>query len=82
MMIVYALRHYKISADDDDYDDPSRPMDFSEIGIYSTQEEAIKAIDRVKGQERFQAWLGGFRIEGHTLDMDGWDEGFVSFDDA
>jgi len=47
------------------------------IGVYSTEEEAKAAIERLKGKPGFVDYPGGFQIHPHTLNRDGWTEGFI-----
>jgi hypothetical protein len=75
---VYELRHYKIAHNEEPDDDRS-PKD---IGIYSSEEKAKAAIDRVKDKLGFRDWPGGFRIFRALVDKDYWEEGFISSDDA
>jgi hypothetical protein len=75
---VYELWHYKIAAGEEPDEDKS-PKD---IGVYSTEERAKAAIERVKDKPGFCDWPGGFRIFRAILDKDYWTEGFISSDEA
>jgi homoserine kinase type II len=52
------------------------------IGVYSTELEAIAAIERVRDRPGFVNYPGGFQIHSHELNRDGWTEGFISTTDA
>ena len=47
------------------------------IGIYSTRENAEKALERVKDKPGFRSRQEGFEIFSHRLDRDGWVDGFA-----
>jgi hypothetical protein len=47
------------------------------IGAYSSESEARRAIERVKGQRGFADFPEGFQIHEKVLDTDGWSDGFV-----
>ncbi|MBK1840486.1 hypothetical protein JHL17_24085 [Azospirillum sp. YIM B02556] len=48
------------------------------IGIYSTQEAAMAAIERLRDKAGFQDWPECFKIHPTRLDEDGWAEGFFT----
>jgi homoserine kinase type II len=48
------------------------------IGVYSNEEEAKRAIERVKGQPGFRDYPEGFVIDPYELNQDNWAEGFVT----
>jgi homoserine kinase type II len=48
------------------------------IGVYSIQERAKEAIERLKNQPGFVDHLEGFDIDVYPLDKDHWTEGFVT----
>lgn len=73
-MIVYKLYHIRTRPDGED--------DEKLIGIYTTEEKAKAAIERVKGAPGFRDYPDGFEIFEHRLDEDGWVEGFISADEA
>jgi hypothetical protein len=52
------------------------------IGIYSTEENANAAIERLKDRPGFRDWPNGFRVFGRTLDEDRWADGFIRWDEA
>jgi hypothetical protein len=47
------------------------------IGVYSTQQEANAAIERLKSKPGFVDCPTGFQIHPHSLNRDGWSEGFT-----
>ena len=47
------------------------------IGVYSSEEEARTAIQRVKDKAGFAEFQAGFHIYPYTLDRDSWTEGFI-----
>jgi hypothetical protein len=78
---VFRLWHFRIASDQEaDPGDPAQvPM---EGGLYSTEDNAKAAIDRVRDRTEFRAWPEGFRIYQHALDVDHWEQGFISWDEA
>jgi len=61
-MDVYILHHvHEIDTDNEDV---------KLIGVYSTENEAKKAIERLKGQPGFCENPQGFQIDRYTLDQD------------
>jgi hypothetical protein len=47
------------------------------IGVYSSEETAKAAIERVKDKKGFVDFQQGFNIYPHQLDRDSWLEGFI-----
>ena len=47
------------------------------IGVYSSDEEARAAIERVKGKPGFVDFPQGFEVCPYSLDRDHWPDGFV-----
>jgi homoserine kinase type II len=47
------------------------------IGVYSSEQEAKFAIQRLKDQPGFVDFMEGFQICPYELDRDHWTEGFV-----
>jgi homoserine kinase type II len=75
MTIVYKLYHiYNRGSDGEGDDDEETKL----IGIYSTKEKAEAAILRVKDKPGFRDYPDGFEIFEHTLDRDGWVDGFTT----
>ena len=70
---VYPMWHVRR---DDEYGD-----DAKFIGVYSSEEEAGRAIDRLKDQPGFRDHPAGFQFEPYEIDNDHWTEGF-GFSDA
>jgi hypothetical protein len=73
-MIVYMLYHSR------DLDDLENNLKL--IGIYTSEEKAKNAIERVGGQPGFRDFPNGFQIYRQTLDEDSWAEGFITTDEA
>lgn len=51
------------------------------IGIYRTQEDAMAAIERLKGKPGFVNYPQGFEIHDRVLGEDSWTEDFVEVPD-
>ena len=67
---VYLLYH--IYNDDDD------DVETKLIGVYSSQNLATEAIDRLKSKPGFSTYPSGFQIFEKRVDLDGWTEGFIT----
>jgi homoserine kinase type II len=52
------------------------------IGIYTSKELALAALDRVKDKPGFKERPEGFEIDEVVLDTDDWTEGFISWAEA
>jgi hypothetical protein len=78
---IYSLWHFQIGADEqEEYDDPAqRPQ---EIGLFSSDDRARDAIARLKERPDFRDFPNGFRIDSAPPDIDHWEGGFVSWDEA
>jgi hypothetical protein len=48
------------------------------IGVYSSEELAVSAKDRMAIQPGFKDQAEGFEISAYTLDKDNWVEGFIT----
>jgi len=48
------------------------------IGVYSSQEAAQRAVDRLKLQPGFRDTPEGFSIDPYSLDEDNWTDGYVT----
>lgn len=48
------------------------------IGVYSAEEEAKRALERVKDQPGFRDYPEGFLVSPYFLNEDNWTEGFVT----
>lgn len=57
---------------DDEYDD------VKVIGVYSTEDAAMGAIDRARLREGFRDEPDCFIADAYTLDEDNWTDGFVT----
>lgn len=68
MTVVYMLWHVY---ERDDRDEQKF------IGAYSTEDEAIAAVERLRNKPGFRDYPRGFQIHEVTLNRDGWTEGFV-----
>jgi homoserine kinase type II len=73
-VVDYLLYHIRAKENDDD--------DEKLIGIYTAEEKAKAAIQRLRGKPGFRDYPNGFEIFEHVLDRDSWTEGFISADDA
>jgi hypothetical protein len=67
---VFLLEHVHVFEDGGE--------DTKTIGIYSTLEAAQCAIERLKGQPGFRDSPGGFNIDSYSLDMDHWEDGYLT----
>ena len=66
-MPVYVLQHaYEL----DDHEDVKL------IGVYSSEQRARDAIDRLKDAPGFAEHREGFCIDAYELDQDHWESGF------
>ena len=73
MTKIYTLRHTIVRGDDDE--------NHKEIGTYSTEENAKRAIERLKDKPGFRDPRGYFTIDSSLLDFDYWADGFGIEDD-
>jgi len=48
------------------------------VGVYSTEDAAKSAIERLRRQPGFCDTTDGFHVDRYCLDEDHWAEGFVS----
>jgi len=48
------------------------------IGVYSSEQRASEAVERLKMQLGFDEHPDRFHIDHYTLDQDNWVEGFVT----
>ena len=48
------------------------------IGVYSSKEQAEKAIEKSSGQPGFKDLLEYFNIDEYVIDQDHWTEGFLT----
>ncbi len=68
-MRVFLLQHSHPLEDSEDY---------KVLGIYSSEGNALLAIDRYRRLPGFRDWPDGFSIDQWELDGDAWTEGFVT----
>lgn len=71
---VFLLSHVR---SDDEYAEDSKL-----IGVYSSEEEAQRAIARVVDRAGFKDQPAGFQLDPYTLGEDHWTEGFISWNEA
>lgn len=71
-MNLYVLWHeYYVPEDNYDVE--------TELGIYSTYKNAQDALKKFRSNPRFRDHPDDFQIAEIEVDLDGWQEGFVSF---
>ena len=71
-MFVYLLQHsYLLDPETDVYETKT-------IGIYSAQERAEAAVERLQKCEGFRDHPEDFFIDRYEVDEDNWTEGFVT----
>ncbi len=76
-VVVYQLYHEHSGEDEfgDEFEHAKA------LGIYSSQEKALAAVERYKLQPGFCDYPDGFAIDAVNLDEDsGWAEGFLAID--
>lgn len=82
MTSIFYLYHYKIAAEDEvieiDADEKGEKL----IGIFSSTAKAKEAIRHLVEMPGFRDWKDGFRIMEDELDAYGWEDGFISGDEA
>jgi hypothetical protein len=79
MKTVIVLHHVHIHDSDNE--------DVKLIGIYSTREKAVDAVERLRIQPGFRdspninedATESGFTLDTYTIDEDNWAEGFFTY---
>lgn len=69
MKYVYLLEHTHVYSTDEE--------DTKIIGIFSTKQEALKAIDQLKNISGFNKYPQGFNIDKYKLDQIFWQEGYA-----
>ena len=71
--IVHVVQHARpLESEGDD--------DVKLIGVYSTREAALGAIERLSGQPGFRDFPEGFHIDEYPIDFDHWAGGFGAGD--
>lgn len=73
-MEVFVLQHVHI------FDDGKE--DVKMIGVYSSQEQAEAAIERLRAKPGFSDALEGFSKDRYIVNEDNWTEGYVSVTSA
>ena len=51
---------------------------YADIGVYSREENAEKAIERLSKQSGFRDSRESFSVDEYVIDEDNWTEGFVT----
>jgi hypothetical protein len=46
------------------------------IGVYSSEEQATEAIERLRNKKGFVDFPQGFEVYSYKLDRDNWEDGF------
>lgn len=78
---TYDVRHFDIGRDDaGDTDDPTQSP--TKLGAFSSKANATVAIERARPDPRFRNFPDGFVIFSARPDIDHWEGGFISWDDA
>ena len=81
LMRIYYVWHYRIGRDDEqDSDDPAQAA--TDLGRFSSEQNAALAVAALRDDKRFRDFPDGFRIYSAPPDIDHWDGGFVSWDEA
>ena len=77
----FRLWHFRIGPnDDDDSDDPAQGA--TQIGVFSSDQNARAAIERLRQDSRFRAFPDGFRVSSGPVDVEYWAGGFIPWDEA
>ena len=73
---VFILYHTYGSDDEED-------ENWKELGVYSSSDEANKAIQRFTKQPGFKDYPDGFVVDKHKLNANspGWAEGFITWEE-
>ncbi|WP_081865426.1 DUF7336 domain-containing protein [Chondromyces apiculatus] len=64
------------------YESPDGAENIKLIGVYSDEEKAKEAVERLKLQPGFRDHPDGFYVSAVVLNQDHWTEGFVGWDEA
>ena len=73
-MDVFVVQHVHETAPDEE--------DVKFIGVYSTEDRAREAVERLSEKPGFRDMRQGFCIHRYPLDHDHWVEGYVSWSTA
>jgi hypothetical protein len=71
---VYVVMHVRELPDDDE--------DTKMIGVYLSELEAQRAVERLRLVEGFRYYPDGFSVDRYELNKDHWTEGFISWAEA
>ncbi len=52
------------------------------IGTYSSEALAVAAAESLRAKPGFRDWPAGFRVLETWLNQTGWEEGFITFEEA
>lgn len=78
---IYSVWHHRIGRDDeDDSDDPAQAA--TDLGRFSSEQNAPLAIAVLRDDPRFRDFPDGFRIYSAPPNIDHWDGGFIPWDEA
>ena len=79
MSLVYVLTHaWEMKNSRDEELEERAKM----IGVYASEHEAAKAVERLKMKPGFCDYPDGFVIDPYELNEDGWQDGFVTVVDS
>lgn len=74
MDAVYIVEH--------SHEFPNGKEDIKLIGVYTSDEAARAAVERLRLQPGFCDHPDGFTVSKYPLNQDHWTDGFVSWDEA
>ena len=72
MEYVYRLTHEIYIIEEPEKDE------WVDLGVYSTQDKAEEALNRLKKLARFEKYQGGFHIDRCKINKDSWTDGYVT----
>ena len=72
-MKVYLLEHVHSVNDDED---------IKTLGIYSSEAQALEAVERFRKLPGFSAAPDGFSVDPYEVDQDCWSSGYISWAEA
>ncbi len=73
---IYQVWHFRIS-EIEDFDWDNKKQAPQRLGVYSSEQNAQAAVERLHERPEFAQWPDGFRICECFLDNDSWVDGFV-----
>ncbi|QOL20183.1 DUF7336 domain-containing protein [Candidatus Bodocaedibacter vickermanii] len=68
---------YRLTHEIDITEEPEKD-DWVDIGVYSTQEKAEKALEKYKKLARFTDYQDGFNIDKYKINEDNWTSGYAT----